>query len=66
MMKHASMSQYDNTEKDDRQDRYQRKHGRAHEDTRDNMPRRRPTPYKREQVDYLQEELEYEGFEHDI
>jgi hypothetical protein len=55
----------DNTEKDDRQDRYQRKHSRAHENTPDHAPRRR-APYKREQVDYLQEhELEDEWFEHD-
>lgn len=60
------MPQHDNTEKDDRQDRYQRRRGRAHEDTRDYMPRRRRTPYKREQVDYLQEELEDEELEHDI
>jgi hypothetical protein len=60
------MTQHDNTEKDDRQDRYQRRRGRAHEDTRDHTPRRRRTPYKREQVDYdhyLQEELEDEDFE---
>jgi len=60
------MTQHDNTEKDDRQDRYQRKHNRAHENTRDNAPRRRRAPYKREQVDYLQEhEPEDERFEND-
>lgn len=62
------MIEYENTEKDDRQERYERKHHRSRAIASE-MPRRRRTPYKREQVDYdhyLQEEgLDDEWFEHD-
>ena len=61
------MTEYENTEKDDRQERYERKHIRDRTIASD-TPRRRRTPYKREQVDYhyLQEEgLDDEWFEHD-
>lgn len=57
------MTQYDNTERDDRQERYQRRRTRADNGIQDSMPRQRRIPYKREQVDYddyLQEELEDE------
>lgn len=61
------MTQYDNTERDDRQERYQRRRTQAHRSIRDSVPHQRRTPYKREQVDYddyLQEELEDEWSEH--
>lgn len=61
------MIQHDNVEKNDRQDRYQRRHTYAEDsiDEDKSIPRRRRAPYKREQVDYdhyLQEELEDEWF----
>ena len=59
------MTQNDNTEKSDRVDRYKRKHIHAKDniDEDKSIPCRRRAPYKREQVDYLQEELDNEWFE---
>ncbi len=61
------MIEYENTERDDRQERYQRRRSYTHQDIQDGTPRRRRAPYKREHVDYdhyLQEEaLEDEWFE---
>ena len=63
------MTQQDNnTERDDRQERYQRRRSNAHKSIPIEAPPRRRAPYKRQHVDYdhylQEEELEDEWFEH--
>lgn len=56
------MTEHDKIEKDDRRERYQRRRGRASVGASDDSPRRRRTPYKREQTDYDDWEEEFEGW----
>jgi len=59
------MTQHDeNTEKDDRLERYQRRHIQAKKNIQENIPRQHRTPYKRKQVDYDDYLLEDEWFEY--
>jgi hypothetical protein len=63
------MTQEDNnSERDDRLERYQRRRSRAQQSIQNDAPRQRRAPYKRENVDYdhylQEEELEDEWFEH--
>jgi len=62
------MMQEENTERDDRQERYQRRRSHANKSVQNDTTPRRRTPYKREQVDYdhylQEEELEDEWSEH--
>lgn len=54
----------DSTDKEDRRERYNRKHGYVQEEALNTMSPRRKTPYKREQLsqgDYM-EELDEDWF----
>jgi hypothetical protein len=58
------MTEHENTERDDRQERYQRRRSHAHKNVQDDTTHRRREPYKREQVDYDDLQEEDEWFEH--